>query len=170
MNTNGNPCGKHAAAVCCAVSILCALTLLAGGMLVHLPEAMHIETSAVVSGSMEPAIPKGSMVFVDTHKKEPKTGAVMTYRKNSGMIVTHRVYRIEEDGSVLMKGDANNVPDPCTVADSDLIGTVTGTVPLLGTVLERPACRLILTGLMAVSGSAGLLIQTQTKEKGEKQA
>ena len=68
-----------------------------------------------------------------------------------------------------MKGDANNVPDLCTVEADDLIGTVTGTIPLLGAVLERPAYRLILTGLMAVSGSAGILIQTQTNGKGVKQ-
>ena len=169
MNERENACMKHAAGICRAMFVFCALTLLSCGVLVRLPEAMHLESYAVVSGSMAPAIPKGAMVFVDTQKKEPRTGAVMTYRQNGGMIVTHRVYEIKEDGSVLMKGDANNVPDLCAAAQEELIGTVTGMVPLLGTVLERPACRLILAGLMAVSGSAGLLIQIHTEEKGVKQ-
>ena len=157
---------RHALYICRAVFAVCALTLLACGVLVHLPEAMHIEPYAVVSGSMAPAIPKGSVVLVDTHKKEPRKGAVMTYRQNGGMIVTHRVYEVNEDGSVLMKGDANDVPDLCTVVQEDLIGTAAGTIPLLGTVLERPACRMILAGVTAVSASAGLLIQTHMEEKG----
>ena len=44
----------------------------------------------VLSGSMEPEIPTGSVVVVDGRKKEWNPGDVITYRRGN-MVVTHRI-------------------------------------------------------------------------------
>lgn len=72
----------------------------------------------VISGSMEPGIPTGSMIFSRTvQASEVAPGDIITVnRVNSNDLVTHRVVSIEKaDGgafAVVLKGDANEQRDP----------------------------------------------------------
>ena len=63
----------------------------------------------VLSGSMEPEIPTGSVVVVDGRKKEWNPGDVITYRRGN-MVVTHRIVEKSEEG-YCTKGDANAEED-----------------------------------------------------------
>ena len=92
--------------------LLVALVLLAGVVLV--PRVMGYQEMAVLSGSMEPNIHVGSVVFVDDDI-DPATleaGDVVTYYMNEDTFVTHRVQSIDTASQTLVtKGDNNNTDD-----------------------------------------------------------
>lgn len=70
----------------------------------------------VLSGSMEPEIPTGSVVVVDGRKKEWNPGDVITYRRGN-MVVTHRIVEKSEEG-YYTKGDANAEEDAGIVLEN----------------------------------------------------
>ena len=98
-----------------------------------LPRLFGFETYNVISGSMEPEIPVGSLVLVKY--KDPaqiKEGEIVTYY-SSGIPVTHRVtYNNSFEGYVTTKGDANEGEDLADVNYNELIGVVEYHYPLLG--------------------------------------
>ncbi|MGH8860253.1 MAG: signal peptidase I, partial [Jatrophihabitantaceae bacterium] len=94
----------------------------------------------VLTGSMEPALPVGSVVIersgdvADLH-----VGDVATYQQSgSGNLVTHRIVAIDASHSrFTFRGDANPVPDPQQVPVTAIRGVVWFDVPLVGTLRER---------------------------------
>ncbi len=102
---------------------------LAGLLLLILPR-VGISVDMVLSGSMEPKIRTGGLVFTDTSRKDPQIGDIITYSLNDSF-VTHRVIRRE--GSMLItKGDANDGEDLAPVSAEQVLGTVVFTIPFLG--------------------------------------
>lgn len=85
---------------------------------------------AVLSGSMEPSISTGGIVFTDTSDRQPVAGDVITYQLN-GTMVTHRVIR-QDEGGYITKGDANQEEDASPVLPSQIVGTVCFSLPILG--------------------------------------
>lgn len=84
----------------------------------------------VLSGSMEPKIPTGSVVIVDGRKKEWHPGEVITYRRGN-MVVTHRIVEKREEG-YRTKGDANEEEDAGIVSEKQGIGNVIAVLPWIG--------------------------------------
>lgn len=84
----------------------------------------------VLSGSMEPAIPTGSVVVVDGRKKERNPGDVITYRRGS-MVVTHRIAEKKKEG-YCTKGDSNEEEDAGIVPEGQVIGNVVAVLPWIG--------------------------------------
>ena len=91
------------------------------------------EVYNVISGSMEPAIPVGSMVFVKPASwEEIDTGDVIAY-SSEGSVITHRVVESHfVEGEFITKGDSNNTEDLTAVPFSSLIGRVEKHIPYLG--------------------------------------
>jgi signal peptidase len=96
----------------------------------------------VQSGSMEPAIGVGSVVFVqDVPAEHVEEGDVITYQDDGGNYVTHRAIRkftAGPDGESIQfrtKGDANDAADPEPVYRGDVVGRVMFTVPFIGYVI-----------------------------------
>ena len=85
----------------------------------------------VLSGSMEPSIPTGSIIFTDTHDRSPDESDVITYQIGE-QYVTHRVIQILDDGSSITQGDANDIPDSIPVSPGQVIGIVKVCIPWLG--------------------------------------
>lgn len=91
---------------------------------------------AVTTGSMEPKYKVGSLVYVrhiDPQKIE--VGDVITFRILKDELATHRVIKIEDIGGSLQfwtKGDANNISDGAPVNETDVVGKVYFTIPMLG--------------------------------------
>lgn len=98
---------------------ICAAAAAAGFILLILP-LWGIRVNVVLSGSMEPAIPTGGIVFTDTRQTAPCTGDIITYRLGE-TTVTHRVVRTEK-GSYITRGDANDGEDASPMAPSQEIG------------------------------------------------
>lgn len=93
----------------------------------------------VQSGSMEPAIGTGSMVFVaEIPPERVREGDVITYADDSGNLVTHRVaekHAASESLRFVTKGDANENRDAEPVYRGDYVGQVQFNVPLMGYVV-----------------------------------
>ena len=80
----------------------------------------RFEKFFVMTGSMEPTLPIGTVVFIDGHDL-PEEGDICAYRLR-GNIIIHRVTDITEDGSFVTKGDNNPEPDLAEVAEDQVIG------------------------------------------------
>ena len=91
---------------------------------------MGIHVDTVMSGSMEPALKTGGIVFTDTKKRIPEAGDIITYQAGENR-VSHRVIRKEAQGYVT-KGDANNREDASAVAEEQIVGTVIFFIPYIG--------------------------------------
>lgn len=86
----------------------------------------------VTSGSMEPTVSTGSIVFVAEGTYERND--VVSYERD-GQIVTHRIVELT-DGGYVTKGDANPTADDRIVPADDVVGEVVLTLPYYGTLIS----------------------------------
>jgi signal peptidase len=112
--------------------VLCvvALAVLLGGI-----RLIGLTPYTVLSGSMEPAYPVGSLIYVKAVPPEQvEVGDPITFRLQGDQIVgTHRVIAIDPASQhFTTKGDANNAPDASPVPYQALIGIPVFCVPYLG--------------------------------------
>ena len=93
-----------------------------------------IQVFTVISGSMEPDYPVGSLIYVkDIDPSEVKVGNVITYVLPSETPSTHRVVRIDaEKQHFYTKGDANEDMDFGYITDSQIVGVVRFKVLYIG--------------------------------------
>lgn len=127
-----------------------------------------IHPYAVVSGSMEPAISTGSMVFSkETSFKNLKKGDVITFMISEDQTVTHRIASVDEDKKKFTtKGDANDVEDSKSVSYENVIGKVIFHVPYLGYTMVMTGTKgriILMAGIGLVLFSLCLLTETNTK-------
>ena len=150
------------------IFILSASGLLTCGVLNGLPEITGLETFAVTSGSMEPTIAKGSLIFVNTRERTPVKGAVLTCKLggDENRTVTHRVTEVLEDGTFLLKGDANDTADLSVTSPDDVIGTVVQCLPHLGITGNTDWLRIVLIIAMSASGVAFVCMEPEKTMKG----
>lgn len=120
--------------ICSILSTLIIIAFAGIAAVLVLPVLFGCKSMAVVSGSMEPVIPVGSIVVVkevDTNTLE--VGDVISYRMSGNTMVTHRVVSIDaEKQELVTKGDANEVEDANPVTFSNIVGKKLFHVPLLG--------------------------------------
>ena len=121
----------------CVVIVVILAILLAGVRLIGL------KPYVVLSGSMEPKYPVGSMIY--TKKADPadlKVGDPLTFKLSSGAVATHRIVEVllpEETGGQIQfrtKGDANQNADSAPVPADRVLGKPVFCIPLLGFVAE----------------------------------
>lgn len=98
------------------------------------------EVRIVMSGSMEPAIPTGSIVVVQA-REQYAVGDVITFGDDSpgGLPTTHRIIdTILQDGELayITQGDANESPDLEPTRADSVRGAVLVHVPFLGYILD----------------------------------
>lgn len=111
----------------------------------------------ILTGSMEPAMPPGTLVVVKPVKAdEITTGSVITYQIKSGdpTVVTHRVTSVGLDARgelrFVTKGDANTAPDRDQVRPVQIKGERWYYVPYLGYVTSLITGEQRQIGLMIV--------------------
>ena len=113
--------------------ILFALILIFVALLISV-RVFGIQVYSVISGSMEPEYPVGSLIYVK--KADPSdisVGDVITFVLPSNTPATHRVVRIDEQNRCFYtKGDANEAEDGSPVDFRNLIGTPVFKIPHLG--------------------------------------
>ena len=138
------------------VSALALALLLGGGRL------FGLKTYVVLSGSMEPAFPTGSIIYV--RKTDPyglKMGDVITFRLDNGSTATHRISSIVQDEddpsriSFITRGDANMNDDAAAVEAERVMGVPVLTIPKLGyfvNYIQHPP------GLYAAAAAAAFLL------------
>lgn len=136
--------------------------------LVALLMVFGIRPYAVRTGSMEPAIRVGSLVFVNSRARleELRVGDVITFRVGQ-MVVTHRVARVDETG-VVTRGDANNTDDGGKVTAETLIGRKVFHLPWAGNLLlflQTLYGKIAAAATLAFLLAAGALHDRLTKRK-----
>lgn len=126
--------GSYAALTILLVTVIAWLTL---------PRLMGWQAQVVLSGSMEPAMPTGSVAFVQpTEPEQLDVGDIISFYhpEKPSRVVTHRLAEIvRQDGNLVFqtRGDANDDVDPWLVPAADVIGTVRFSVPYTGYVTQR---------------------------------
>jgi signal peptidase len=86
----------------------------------------------VYTGSMEPAIPVGSVVVIKPVDTETlKTGDIICFKLSEPTSITHRIFNVTDEGFIT-KGDANEGPDQWTVKKENVMGKVILTIPYIG--------------------------------------
>lgn len=118
---------------------LLAFVALIAGMVIVLPVATGSTAYTVMTGSMEPHYPPGTLVIVKpTDIDDIQIGDVVTYQIESGKpaVVTHRVVEVVHTSSgenrLVTQGDANDARDAGEVRDIQVRGTVWYAVPWIG--------------------------------------
>ena len=89
------------------------------------PDFMGYKPFIVLSGSMEPSIMTGDMVFVrETDENNLQVGDVIAYR-SGGAVITHRIVEVTTEGGekrYITQGDANDSPDQNSVKPAEVEG------------------------------------------------
>ena len=121
--------------ICNVVSTIVIIVLAAIACLFLLPNIFGLKTMAVISGSMEPSIPVGSIIVtkpIDNYT-EIAVNDVISFKVSEETIVTHRVVEIDlEEGFISTKGDANEENDLNPIAFTQVIGKVVFDIPIVG--------------------------------------
>ena len=98
-----------------------------------------LQVYSVLSGSMEPEYPVGSLIYVKAvDYKELKVGDPITFLLDKDTVVTHRIIEVlvdEEDPNTIRfftQGDANDVPDGASVHYKNIVGKPVFSIPYLG--------------------------------------
>jgi len=90
----------------------------------------------VLSGSMRPTYPVGSLIYVtEVEPEELEIGDPLTYVIPGDTVVTHRIVEIIDEGDELkfrVKGDANDEADGTPVPAKNIIGKPVFSIPVLG--------------------------------------
>lgn len=119
------------------------LLLAIAALAIVVPAATGSTALTVMTSSMEPVYPPGTMVVVrPTPAADIMPGDVLTYQLHSGepTLITHRVTQqlLAQDGSYsfITKGDNNPQADPDPVKEVQIKGTVWYAIPYLGWVSQ----------------------------------
>lgn len=110
------------------------LAVLVAPLVAHVAFALAPDAGSyvVVSGSMEPTLETGSLLYV-VETGDYAVGDVVTFTRD-GSVVTHRI--VDETGEEFVtKGDANAERDPWRVAREEIRGEAVLSVPLYGRLL-----------------------------------
>lgn len=136
--------------------VLVALALVGLGSAV-VPRVLGVQPYAIVSGSMEPAYPTGSLVYAQPVAGEDlQVGDVAAFWRDEDVII-HRVDSIDIAGEEFVaKGDANDDVDLRPVLFRDVLGRVVFSVPGVGYFLMAlgSVTGKLLLGWVVLMGSA----------------
>jgi len=109
---------------------------------VALPRLSGAELRTVVSGSMEPAIERGSVVLAfPVSTEDLEVGDIILFRPldNPEQAVTHRITAIDRGPPLAIEtgGDANDASDPWSLSGDEVLGKVSFHLPKLGYLVEK---------------------------------
>lgn len=128
--------GKWIPALCNILGTLMILLVVLSCLPIVTARITGYEVYNVVSGSMEPEIPVGSAVYVESvAPKGIVPGDVIAFHSGSSVVVHRVVENRTREGEFVTKGDANAAEDLFAVGYGELIGRVSKHYPVLGTFL-----------------------------------
>lgn len=131
---------KKIAHICSAIGIVLLIVLIIACLPLTLPKAFGYQMYTVISGSMEPVLPVGSLVYVKYQEPESieKKDIIAFYGSNdSSSIITHRVvYNKKLSGEFVTKGDANMEKDMNPISYNQYMGKVVLMIPVIGGVAQ----------------------------------
>src|SRR3989344_4011729 len=96
----------------------------------------NIKSFTVLTGSMQPTIPQGSIVYVQKNQTYEK-GDIISFENKAKQTVTHRIVeKVNKNGETFYKtkGDANNTADQELISEKNIVGKNIFSVPYIGKV------------------------------------
>lgn len=102
-------------------------------VVVCIPIIFGYKPLVVLTGSMEPKIKEGSIVYYKkVDPKELKVGDIITFKIGNDTVVSHRINEVQND-AFITKGDANNTTDKNPVPFANVLGKDTNfCIPIVG--------------------------------------
>jgi len=120
-----------------ATALVCLVVLIA--FLISGIRLFGFQVYGVLSGSMEPTYPTGSLIYVrKVNPEDLQLRDVITFQVSGSTIATHRIVEIVTDAnnpalrSFRTQGDANDSPDANLVSPGSIIGKVSFCIPHMG--------------------------------------
>jgi len=139
---------------------------------ITIPRLFGYSIYTVVSGSMEPAIPIGSLVYTkEIAPENVAEGDVIAFYSSdqSGAVITHRVVTNRViSGDFITKGDANDTNDLTPIPYDNLVGKVSMTIPFMGRYLSAiatPFGRIATACLVAIAVILQLMAGRMRREE-----
>lgn len=111
------------------IGLLAGALLVAGAFGATAMGVFPYRVFVVHTGSMEPTLHSTSAVIV--HVGDYRIGQPIAFQEQGG-VITHRLLKVNADGTIDTKGDANATEDPWHVPRSAIIGGVVANPPALG--------------------------------------
>ena len=135
--------GMFIPALCNVIGTIILILVIAVTIPIAVPRLIGYESYYIETGSMEPTLPVGSVVYAEpVDPRSVEADDIIVYYSH-GTPVTHRVvinqYFYEE---FVTKGDANEKEDINPVSYSDLIGRVKYHIPHIGPIMMVAASEL----------------------------
>lgn len=144
--------GGTLASLCTLIGNLAIVVVLVVAVLAFVPSFIGYEYYDILTGSMEPEIPVGSLAVVkNTDVSQISEGDVIAFHSvRDGSVITHRVMQIDESHQELItRGDANPEDDMEPIPFGNLIGKVQFHIAGIGP---------LASWLLTLSGKVCLLI------------
>lgn len=128
--------GRFFASVCGILGTVMLIAVIAAALPVTAPRLLGYGIYNVVSGSMEPALPVGSVVYARPDDPAAiRPGEVIVFRGGDS-VITHRVVENRTvEREFITRGDANEREDISPVPYGALIGRMTWHFPAVGRLL-----------------------------------
>jgi signal peptidase len=124
------------AVLCSVLGTVLLIVLILACLPLTVPKVFGYHIYTVVSGSMEPEIPIGSLVYIESipAAEVQKEEVIAFYGvMDTSSIITHRVVANSTNmGQFITKGDANDTNDMNPVPYDNYIGKVVLTIPVVG--------------------------------------
>ncbi len=121
-----------------ATLIVVVIVVVCGALVV--PKAFGYQMYGILSGSMEPKYPVGSLIYVEpVEASEVEVGDVITFKMaaDSDVVATHRVVEKDDTNEAFTtKGDNNDNIDSSPVSYQRLIGKAVLCIPMLGYIAD----------------------------------
>ena len=161
-----------AAKILDCIVITCTILFVVGaGFLVEI-KGFGYNEYVVLSGSMEPGIMTGALAFVNTKDLNVQEGDVIAFtidREDADLsydtdatTVTHRVIKINTDGSYTTKGDNNETEDAKHIQPSQVIGKYSFNIPELGYLMSsmgKKGILVIICWIVAANIASSVFVQ-----------
>lgn len=115
------------------------ILMLAFIAVMYVPKFFGVEPMIVLSGSMEPAYPVGSLLYIrHTDSSDIQKGDAITFYLDEDTLVTHRVVDVDKENKVYTtKGDANNTEDGGKVSFDQVRGKPVYCIPKAGYLADK---------------------------------
>jgi len=120
-----------------------------GASIFSVPKLFGIQPYVVLSSSMEPTIPTGSVLFTNTKDTDVEVGDIVTYRitmEKDSALVTHRIIG-DDNNSYITKGDANDAEDFIPLTQEQIVGTYMTHIPQVGFLVSKLTKKIIIISI-----------------------
>lgn len=137
----------------------CVLFIWIMAMFTVIPRIQGKEPYIVLSGSMEPMIPTGSVVYVKKMQEEPEVGDIVAFVALDDAAVIHRIADYNpETGEYTTKGDANDAEDGTKLTEDRMLGIYDSHVPKVGILLANLDSHVFYVGNIEVPAAIPIMI------------